>query len=137
MIQCNLSCDAHTFCSIVFNVSPGIDIAPIKPTGSKYCSASLKFFPLTMEAMLSREQQLFFSFVTYNLKPTHMTCIVGKDEELAWNISLEYRRSLSPLLGKLRTFAYLVPTKFRQSFLKNVGYSWFDRQSDKLVTPDV
>jgi hypothetical protein len=85
-------------------------ITPTQVSDPKYSNASIMFFPLSLEALLSPDQKINFDFTKEQCRPTHMTCIIGC-VSLLKTIGL-FLQQKHEFFAKLQYFAYLVPSEF-------------------------
>lgn len=81
-------------------------IKPTNATEAIYKNASMLFFPLYLEALISNPQQRVYNLA--DRKPHHLTCIIGIDATVVVDMACLARQH--PLFANVKTFTYLVPS---------------------------
>jgi hypothetical protein len=85
-------------------------ITPSQVSDPKFSNASMMFFPLSLEALISPGQNKKFHLIENDCVPTHLTCIIG-NVTLLKTIGFLLQQK-HPLFAKLESLAYLVPSEF-------------------------
>jgi hypothetical protein len=102
--------NANTMFVITFladwKTHPPLLIKPVNASDGRFKNASLLFFPLYLEALVSNPQQRVYSLA--EKKPHHITCIIGINAGLIMEIACLARQH--PLFANMGTLTYLVPT---------------------------
>lgn len=76
-------------------------------------NATLMFFPLHIESLISNPQQKLYNFTNNGFNPTHLTCIIGIDASLIKNIAIKAREH--PIFTELKSFTFLNPTNLDEN----------------------
>jgi hypothetical protein len=88
---------------------PPLMIKPVRSDKDpRIKDATLMFFPLHIESLISNPQQKVYNFANNGFNPTHLTCIIGIDASLIKNIAIKAREH--PLFTGLKSFTFLNPT---------------------------